>query len=75
MDASGAVYQVIVGGIGRRNISFDDRERTDFVKRLDDLVLGTQMALSRAFFGICGSTGWKNWVSTFDTWHFVGSVN
>lgn len=42
IDAPGAVHHITVRGIERRKIFLDDQDRSDFIKRLGDLVLETQ---------------------------------
>ena len=42
IDAPGALHHIIVRGIERRRIFSDDRDRDNFVDRLDDIVSDTQ---------------------------------
>ena len=39
---AGVLQHVMVRGIEKRNIFLDDRDRTDFVKRLSQLLLKTR---------------------------------
>jgi len=42
LDAPGTLHHVIVRGIERRRIVYDDRDRQAFVNRLGDLVIETK---------------------------------
>ncbi|MDB4442555.1 transposase [bacterium] len=42
IDAPGALHHIIVRGIERRRIFSDDRDRDNFIDRLDDIVSDTQ---------------------------------
>ena len=42
IDAPGALHHIMVRGIERRKIFYDDKDRNDFVKRLGNLVLETR---------------------------------
>ncbi len=44
IDAPGALHHIIVRGIERRKIFFDDADRDDFIERLSDIVDETQTA-------------------------------
>ena len=44
IDAPGALHHIIVRGINRRKIFFDDADRDDFLDRLDGILVDSQTA-------------------------------
>jgi len=44
IDAAGALHHIIVRGIERRRIFYDDNDRDNFLKRLGDIVVDTKTA-------------------------------
>ena len=47
MDAAGALQHIIVRGIERRRIFWDDADRDSFIKRLGQVLTETQTVLKR----------------------------
>ncbi len=48
IDALGALYHVLIGGIERRKILRSDWDRKDFVNRLSKLILETKKKIQPA---------------------------
>jgi putative transposase len=60
LDAPGALHHIIVRGIDRRKIFFDDADRDDFLDRLGDILVDSKTAcfawafMTNTFIYYCG---------------------